>query len=537
MSSILKIALVQSNFKVGDLKYNSSKIIEVIEKAKTKKLDLLCFPEMAISGYPPEDLLLSNAFHKQIKKALNDILKHTVGITCIVGHPSIKKDKILNSASVLRNKKKIGTYNKNELPNYGVFDEKRYFSSGNEIFNFKIKGHKIGLSICEDIWINESKYLNKDIPDLLLNLSASPFTVNKQKQRISTIKNFISKSKIPVGYCNLIGGQDELVFDGNSMFLDSNGKVVGCAKSFHEDLLVSNFPFRKIKSVKTNTNNTKVFDALVLGLKDYVSKNGFSKVVIGISGGVDSALVAAISVKALGKSNVLGIAMPSKYNTKISNTLAHKLCTNLGIKLKILPIQELFDLNLNLLYESIFPNTTWDITEENLQSRIRSNILMAISNKMNYMLLSTGNKSEMSMGYSTIYGDLAGGFAPLKDITKSMVYKLCISYNRLNPKNKIPNKIITREPSAELKHDQKDSDTLPSYKILDEVLNLYVEKFGTVDEISSSLGLSKAFVRKIMNSIQRNEFKRRQGPPGVKVTDISFGKDRRFPITNGFENF
>ena len=537
MSSILKIALVQSNFKVGDLKYNSSKIIEVIEKAKIKKLDLLCFPEMAVSGYPPEDLLLSNAFHKQIKKALNDILKHTVGITCIVGHPSIKKDKILNSASVLRNKKNIGTYNKNELPNYGVFDEKRYFSSGNEIFNFKIKGHKIGLSICEDIWINESKYLNKDIPDLLLNLSASPFTINKQKQRMSIIKNFISKSKIPVGYCNLIGGQDELVFDGNSMFLNSEGKVVGCAKSFHEDLLVTNFPFKNIKSVKTNAKNAKVFDALVLGLKDYVSKNGFSKVVIGISGGVDSALVAAISVKALGKSNVLGIAMPSKYNTKISNTLAHKLCTNLGIKLKILPIHELFDLNLNLLYENIFQNTTWDITEENLQSRIRSNILMAISNKMNYMLLSTGNKSEMSMGYSTIYGDLAGGFAPLKDITKSMVYKLCISYNRANPKNKIPNKIITREPSAELKHDQKDSDTLPSYEILDEVLNLYVEKFGTVDEISSSLGLSKAFVRKIVNSIQRNEFKRRQGPPGVKVTDISFGKDRRFPITNGFENF
>ena len=537
MNSILKIALAQSNFRVGDLTYNASKIIEVIEKAKIKKLDLLCFPEMAVSGYPPEDLLLSNAFHKQIKKVLNDILKHTVGITCIVGHPSIKEGKILNSASVIGNKKRIGIYNKNELPNYGVFDEKRYFSSGNEIFNFKIKGHKIGLSICEDIWINESKYLDKDIPDLLLNLSASPFTINKQKQRMSTLKRFILKSKIPVGYCNLVGGQDELVFDGKSMFLDSNGKVVSCAKSFHEDFLVSNFPFRRNKRIRINPNINEVFDALVLGLKDYVLKNGFSKVVIGISGGVDSALVAAISVKALGCSNVLGVAMPSKYNTETSNTLAEKLCVNLGIKLKALPIQELFDLNLNLLHENIFSNLTWDITEENLQSRIRSNILMAISNKMNYMLLSTGNKSEMSMGYSTIYGDLAGGFAPLKDITKTMVYKLCTSYNRTNPKNKIPNQIITREPTAELKHDQKDSDTLPSYEILDEVLSLYIEKFWTVNEISNSLSVSKSFVRKIVNSVQRNEFKRRQGPPGVKVTDISFGKDRRFPITNGFENF
>ena len=542
MNKSLKLCIAQKNFIVGDLNYNLDKILKSIRLAKKNKADIVCFPELAITGYPPEDLLLNKAFQKEVIKKLDIIINESSNICCIVGYPFLHKKKIFNSALIIKNKKILGRYDKRHLPNYGVFDEKRYFTTGKENFIFSHKKKKIMISICEDIWISDDSevedFINKNQPDLLINISASPFSLNKQKLRKNKVSKFAKKNNIDVIYCNLVGAQDELIFDGNSMAIGKNGILVGSSYNFKEQDFQIKYPFNKIKNKKLYSNiNESIIEALVLGIKDYVNKNGFQKVLLGISGGIDSAMVAALSCLAVGKKNVYGIAMPTIFNSDKSLQLAFELKKNLGFHLDVVNIQDLFENNINVLHSDLLKGFKWDVTEENLQSRIRSNILMAVSNKKNYLLLSTGNKSEMSVGYSTIYGDLSGGLAPLKDIPKTLVYDLAKYLNKNYSQIKIPKNIIKREPSAELRLNQKDADSLPPYNVLDNILNLYIEEHLGAKEISNKLKVSKKLVVKIINMVDKNEFKRRQGPPGIKVTNVAFGKDRRFPITNGFKNY
>lgn len=542
MNKSLKLCIAQKNFIVGDLNYNLDKILKSIRLAKKNKVDIICFPELAITGYPPEDLLLNKAFQKEVVRKLDTIISESSNICCIVGYPFLDKKKIFNSALIIKNKKILGRYDKRHLPNYGVFDEKRYFTTGKENFVFFHKKKKIMISICEDIWISDDSevedFINKNQPDLLINISASPFSLNKQKLRKNKVSKFAKKNNIDVIYCNLVGAQDELIFDGNSMAIGKNGVLVGSSHNFKEQDFQIKYPFKKIKNKKLYSNiNESIIEALVLGIKDYVNKNGFQKVLLGISGGIDSAMVAALSCLAVGKKNVYGIAMPTIFNSDKSLQLALELKKNLGFHLDIVNIQDLFENNINVLHSDLLKGFKWDVTEENLQSRIRSNILMAVSNKKNYLLLSTGNKSEMSVGYSTIYGDLSGGLAPLKDIPKTLVYDLAKYLNKKYLKIKIPINIIKREPSAELRLNQKDADSLPPYNVLDNILNLYIEEHLGAKDISNKLKVSKKLVVRIINMVDKNEFKRRQGPPGIKVTNVAFGKDRRFPITNGFKNY
>jgi len=544
MNRNIKVAVAQMNSHVGAIDYNLRKIIKFINLGKNKKVDLLCFPELALVGYPPEDLLLSKNFLKMVKLAVKKIQKVDKNISYIVGYPKLIEGKLYNVAGVFIHGELKYEYKKIRLPNYGVFDEQRYFESGIEPLMFKLKNRSIYLTICEDIWDDfkiSPDISKKDSPDLLINLSASPFNITKQNDRLKLLGNIARKNNIEVVYSNLVGGQDELVFDGNSFFLDSEGKMISKAGEFNEEFKVQTLNY-KTKYKKTifkrknkKDNLSSVFSALSIGLKDYVIKNGFKKVVIGISGGIDSALVSAIAVKSLGPKNVLGIAMPSKFNSEISLKLAQQLSTNMSFRLKVSSIQEIFEKNLELLSKNIYGNTPFDVTEENLQARIRANILMATSNKMGSLLLSTGNKSEISIGYSTLYGDAAGGIAILKDIPKTLVYDLAKFYNSQNIFNLIPKKIILRDPSAELKANQKDSDSLPSYMILDKILEYYIEGGKEVGEISMLLKVKKSLVIGIINKINNSEFKRKQGPPGIKITSKAFGRDRRYPITNGFK--
>ncbi|MBT88943.1 MAG: NAD+ synthase [Spirochaetales bacterium] len=543
MKKNLKIGLAQINSKVGDLQFNFSKISNLISLAKKHKVDLLCFPELALTGYPPEDLLLNKKFLKSIDTAVKNLEKITNGISVIVGYPRRIDKKLFNVAGVFVEGKLQKEYKKFHLPNYGVFDENRYFEKGVEPVTFTIHNHKIGITICEDIWV-DTKVINErisdDAIDLLINLSASPFSLDKQKKRLHILKKISKKNRIGICYCNIIGGQDELVFDGRSMILDNSGNVVAYGKEFEEDLLIKNINFKQGRSSvclskKDNSHYLeKVLSALCLGLKDYVYKNNFSKVLLGISGGIDSALVTAIAVKALGKKNVLGIALPTQYSSDKSLNLAKELSRNLGFKLRVANIQGIFEGTNKLLTDTIYGKTAQDTTEENLQARIRANVLMATSNKLGHLLLCSGNKSEISIGYSTLYGDATGGLAILKDIPKTLVYKLARFYNQLSPDNLIPKEIILREPSAELKENQKDSDSLPPYGILDAILELYIEEGKSLKEISSALKISPLLVSAIIQKVNNSEFKRRQSPPGIKITAKAFGRDRRYPITNRF---
>ena len=543
MKKNLKIGLAQINSRVGDLQFNLSKISNLISLAKKRNVDLLCFPELALTGYPPEDLLLNNKFLKSIDAAVKNLEKITNGISVIIGYPRRIDKKLFNVAGVFVEGQLQKEYKKFQLPNYGVFDEDRYFEKGTEPVTFTIHNRKIGITICEDIWV-DTKAINKRIGndpiDLLINLSASPFSLDKQKRRLHILKKISKKNRIGICYCNIVGGQDELVFDGRSMVLDNNGNVVAYGKEFEEDLLIKNVNFKKNKSSiclsKKDDSHylEKVLLALRLGLKDYVHKNNFSKVLLGISGGIDSALAAAIAVQALGKNNVLGIALPTQYNSDKSLNLAQELSRNIGFKLRVASIQGVFENTNTLLADTIYGKTPRDTTEENLQARIRANVLMATSNKLGHLLLCSGNKSEISIGYSTLYGDATGGLAILKDIPKTLVYKLARFYNRLNPDNLIPKEIILREPSAELREDQKDSDSLPPYRTLDAILELYIEEGKSLKEISSTLKISRALTSTIIQKVNNSEFKRRQSPPGIKITVKAFGRDRRYPITNRF---
>lgn len=552
----IRIACAQINCTVGDLKGNAEKILEYIEKAKEKGVDIVAFPELAITGYPPDDLLLKTSFINDNLKTIRELAKKIGDIIVIAGFVDRTQGKIFNAAAIIHRGKIKAIYHKKLLPNYGVFDEKRYFSQGDENPVYRAETEQgrfiFGVSICEDIWHDTGpiKIQAKQKASLIFNINASPYHMEKIKEREKIVKDMAKENNVYIVYTNLVGGQDELVFDGQSFIVEPGGKIVSRADAFKEQLLIHDIevPLRKIRNniifrlnerKKENIScylsqhlslEQEIYEALVLGLRDYVSKNGFQKTVIGISGGIDSALVTTIAVDALGKDRVIGVFMPSRFTSQDSISDAKNLAQNLGIKLLEIPIEEIFSSYLKTL-QPHFENTKPDITEENIQARIRGNLLMALSNKFGYLVLTTGNKSEISTGYATLYGDMAGGFAVIKDVPKTIVYKLARYRNSVKPV--IPEHIITREPTAELRANQKDTDSLPPYEILDEILKMYVEQDKSIDYITKK-GFDRDTTARVVRMVDRSEYKRRQAPPGIKITPRSFGKDRRMPITNKY---
>lgn len=528
---LLRVGLAQVNSCVGDLEGNKEKIIQFIRKAKEGLCDIVVFPELAITGYPPEDLLLKKHFISDNLTALNAIVKQTFGIMAIVGFVDREKGKIFNAAAIINNGKLKGVYHKKKLPNYSIFDEKRYFEPGLKKPLFRLGKIIFGVNICEDIWQENGVHAEqkKSGAGILINISASPYYMDKINLRKRMLKIRARDLGSFVCYCNLVGGQDELVFDGGSFIFEPKGKLVAFGKQFSEDLVIADLGFRKITKTKQMPRLEEVYSALVLGVKDYITKNGFKKVVIGLSGGIDSALVATIAVDALGRENVIGVSMPSKYTSLVTKTDAQNLAHNLGIQFLTIPIDEVFNIYLSNLQKEFSQGPT-DITEENLQARIRGNILMALSNKFGWLVLTTGNKSETSVGYCTLYGDMAGGFAVIKDVFKTLVYELA---KFRNEKDKtIPESIFTRPPSAELRENQTDQDSLPPYEILDGILKAYIEEDKSIEDIARKF--DPEIVKKVIKMVDTNEYKRRQAPPGVKITPKAFGKDRRLPITNKY---
>jgi len=534
---MIKIALAQINPTVGDIEKNCAKIIEYINKAKKQRADLVVFPELALVGYPPEDLLLKKDFIEKNRNFLELVRKKASNISVLVGFVNKEKGSIYNSCALIQNKKIKDIYHKIILPNYGVFDEKRYFTSGNSLDIYDFGSYKFAISICEDVW--DRRFVNslskKDL-DFLINISASPFHLGKALERERVLSQAAKKLKSYIFYCNLVGGQDEIVFDGTSKILSPQGKLVAHAKRFSEDLLVFKLNKNKKhlkKGVKIK-NEEEAFSALRLGLYDYVRKNGFKKVVVGVSGGIDSAVVVSLAAIALGRENVFALIMPSPFTAKATYNDALRVCRNLGIKHHVVDINNIFGPYLKDL-KPYFRNKPFDKTEENLQARIRGNILMAFSNKFGYLVINTGNKSEISCGYCTLYGDMVGGFGVLKDVPKLLVYKIARYINKFMGKKIIPESIIKRPPSAELRHNQRDTDSLPSYDVLDPILKLYVEEDYSLGQIVN-MGFDKDVVKKIITMVDSNEYKRRQAAVGIKITPRAFGKDRRMPITNRFSH-
>ena len=530
----MKISLVQENPVVGDIDGNASMAKDYILESESSGSELIVFSELFITGYPPEDLLLRDDFLISAKESVENLSSFIKKSKVLIGLPTMEEGKRYNSAALIDQSGIIQIYNKHVLPNYIEFDEKRYFSNGNSKNYFRIDDIKIGISICEDIWDEGFIELQKENNlDLLVNLSASPFTISKKKERGHVFTKVSEKLNIPLIYVNQIGGQDELVFDGSSTVVNKKGDVTFELRSFATDSI----QFRYEEIDKSSNKEKKIdrlkdlYDSLVLATKDYVEKNNFKGVLIGSSGGIDSALTATIATDALGSDKVRTIMMPFKYTADISINDAALLAKNLKINHQEIPIEMVYDAHMSKLSE-VFNNKKIDKTEENLQSRIRGVTLMAISNKDGLLVLTTGNKSETAVGYSTLYGDTAGGFAVLKDVSKTLVYELSKYRNGLN--EVIPERIITRPPSAELAPDQKDSDSLPDYEILDPIIELYVEKDFSVKEIIQE-GFDKKTVEKIIGLIDFNEYKRRQAPLGVKISDRNFDKGRRYPITNSWK--
>ncbi|MFQ5866526.1 MAG: NAD+ synthase [bacterium] len=557
MQKVLRIGLAQINCTVGDLKGNVQKICQFIEEAKSMGINIVTFPELAITGYPPEDLLLKPKFIEDNLEKLKELIKSVNDIVAVVGFVDRQEKDIYNACAIIYNGEIKEIYRKMLLPNYGVFDEKRYFKSGINPLVFKFGEFVLGVNICEDIWYQDGPIRSQVLSGakLILNISASPYHAGKIKEREEIICNQAKDNGVFIAYTNLVGGQDELVFDGQSMVVDSNGKVIATVEAFKEDLLIVDLdiptsraePAKRVimitdevlsknrtplpkKETKPLEPIVEIYQALILGLKDYVTKNGFQKAVIGLSGGIDSSVVATLAVDALGKENVIGVFMPSRYSSQESGIDARQLAQNLGIKLINISIEQIYKIYLMIL-EPHFLGLERDVTEENLQARIRGNILMALSNKFGWLVLTTGNKSEMSTGYATLYGDMAGGFAVIKDVPKTLVYKLARYRNSLGLV--IPEHVLTKEPSAELKPEQKDRDTLPTYETLDPILKAYIEEDKDLNEIIS-LGFDKETTYKVLTMVDKSEYKRRQSPPGIKITPKAFGKDRRMPITNRF---
>lgn len=562
-----RIAIAQVNCTVGDLTGNCSKIIDFTEKAKDSGADIVTFPELAVTGYPPEDLLLKPKFIEDNIESMQQIARSIKGICVVAGFVDRDRGNLYNAASIMYDGEIKGIYRKTLLPNYGVFDEKRYFASGNRPLIFKSGDLIFGVNICEDIWFDHGPTAAQARAgaSVILNINASPYHAGKIKVREQIVSRQARKHHVFIFYTNLVGGQDELVFDGQSIVCDNEGNVIGRALAFREDVLVIDIPINRLarpqkargrkeeprsRDVVTISDSVhaitragvawrrespldpvaEVHEALVLGLRDYVLKNGFGKVTIGLSGGIDSALVASIAVDALGKDRVMGVFMPSRYTSKESEEDATNLAKNLGIRMLTVPIDGIYKAYLST-FEPLFEGRKEDTTEENVQARIRGNILMALSNKFGWLVLTTGNKSEMSVGYATLYGDMAGGFAVIKDVPKTLVYMLAAHRNSSGPV--IPQRIIDKEPTAELKPDQKDSDTLPPYETLDPILKAYVEEDKHPEAIISS-SLEKDVVNRVSRMVDGSEYKRRQSPPGIKITPKAFGKDRRMPITNRY---
>lgn len=551
--SILRISLAQINPTVGNFKLNADKIIKAIQEAKKAKADIITFPELAICGYPPEDLLLKHNFLRDNRTSLENITKYTEGISAIIGFADMIDHKVYNSAALISDKKLVDIYHKVELPNYGVFDEKRYFTPGDRCLTFEIKGIKASINICEDVWIIGSKvenYIKDNRVKIVFNISSSPFYAGKLSIRRDVLMGFARRTNTYVCYNNLVGGQDELVFDGGSLIIGPHGELIAKAKRFDEDLLTVDVQIDDSQGIDlTNAKGQceleysprvepelgraeEIYSALVLGTRDYVRKNGFKKVVLGLSGGIDSSLTAVIAVDALGKENVIGINMPSKYTSDETKSDAQILAENLGIKFMTIPINAIFTSYLESLKEP-FGDDNYGIEAENLQARIRGNILMAMSNRFGWLVLTTGNKSETAVGYCTLYGDMAGGFAVIKDVPKMLVYELANYVNTKAQREIIPISVIKRPPTAELRPNQKDEDSLPPYSILDPILKAYIEEDKSLNEIVGC-GFNIETVKDVLRMVDRNEYKRRQAPPGVKITPKAFGKDRRLPITNHY---
>ena len=543
----MRVALGQFNALVGDLPGNAEKMRNIYAEAVRSDVDLLAFPELAICGYPPEDLLHKKHFLRDCSLILDKLAADCPDKTIIVGFAESYQDSSYNSAAVLEDGRISKIYRKALLPNYGVFDERRYFQPGTEPVLINLKGVSIALTICFDIWNVEwlSNFL-KDVGQIqmILNISASPFHVGKIKKRQEIVSRCAKEFNCAIAYCNLVGGQDELVFDGRSMLTDSTGKVITKAKAFDEDLMIADVipvidgtvqvePMQAAAPQPADLID-EVYQALVLGTRDYAWKNDFKKVLIGLSGGIDSSVTAAIAVAALGAENVVGLTMPSKFNSPETKAAAKRVARNLGIEFLTIPIEPI----LKQFDEALKKVRGWSsegIAYENLQARIRGGILMSLSNQFGSLVLTTGNKSETAVGYATLYGDTAGGFAVIKDVPKTMVYKLAEHINKISGRQIIPADVLTRPPSAELKPDQKDSDSLPDYDLLDEILKGYVEEDKSAQQLVES-GLPQDVVRNVIRMVDRNEYKRRLSPPGVKITPKAFGKDRRLPITNRYDS-
>ncbi len=544
----MKIALAQINQTIGDFQRNTEKICSYLERARNQGADLIVFPELAVTGYPPKDFLDIPAFIDENLKALNEITSRVSGISAIVGFVDRNKRRhgklVHNTAAFIQDQKIISIHHKSLLPTYDVFDECRYFEPAYTISPVKFMDCTLGISICEDIW-NDEEFWTRPLyeidpienlisqgADVMINISSSPFAVGKHdKIRLRMLIHDAMKYKVPFVYVNQVGGNDDLVFDGNSVVINAQGKLVAQAATFKEDLMVVDI---KNPSVQIQPNTyfdiETVHMALIAGLRDYVTKCGFKKVVIGLSGGIDSALTAAVAVESLGHQNVIGVLMPSQFSSQGSIDDAVKLSQNLCIVYKVIPIQDVF-VTYQKTLETEFKGSPFGITEENLQARVRGNILMALSNKYGYLVLTTGNKSELAVGYCTLYGDMSGGLALISDVPKTMVYELARYINR--GKEIIPQNSITKPPSAELRPNQFDQDSLPPYDVLDGILKAYVEDTRGVDEIIR-MGFDEKVVREIIRKVNRNEYKRRQAAPGIKVTSKAFGSGRRMPIAHNF---
>lgn len=544
----MRVALGQFNSVVGDLAGNADRMRRIYRRAKEKGVDLLTFPELSLCGYPPEDLLHKKHFLDASRNVLDKLAPDCPEMTVIVGFAERQHNNAYNSAAVIKNGRVSEIYRKGRLPNYGVFDEYRYFTSGDKPLVISVGGLKIAVTICADLW--ECDWLMDFLKSagqlqLIVNISASPFHVGKIKTREQVVGSCAKRFNCAVSYCNLIGGQDELIFDGRSMFADLTGKAVAKALAFEEDLLIADISADSDGMVKVEPLAPaasqpadlldEIYNALVLGTRDYTRKNGFSKVLLGLSGGIDSSVTAAIAVAALGSENVVGITMPTRFNSPETISDAEKLAENLGVEFLTIPIEQI----LAEFNEALDTAPDWrgeGIGYENLQARIRGSILMSLSNSMNSLVLTTGNKSETAVGYTTLYGDTAGGFAVIKDVPKTVVFKLAGRINEIFGGEVIPVEVINRPPSAELKEDQKDTDSLPDYDLLDEILKGYVEQDKSAKQLIES-GLPEEVVYRVIRMVDRNEYKRRQSPPGVKITPKAFGKDRRLPITNHYSPF
>ncbi|SEG76819.1 NAD+ synthase [Marinobacterium lutimaris] len=539
MSKPIRVAMAQLNLLVGDIPGNTARIIETACKARDElNADLVMFPELALSGYPPEDLLLRPSLEIRIEQALEQVLSEVQGITLLLGYPRYRNGALYNMLGVIRDGEILTEYAKQCLPNYQVFDEKRYFVAGTEPGVFDLDGYPVGLSVCEDIWHTAPvQQLKAAGVRLILNINASPFDSKKAEQRADLLARQAQTAGCPILYVNQVGGQDELIFDGGSQAVDAAGRQVFAGAFFEEGLYAFSIDpvlgqvTPEQPTIEAPSFEKSVYDALVLGVRDYVNKNGFKGVVLGLSGGIDSAVTAAVAVDALGADRVEAVMMPFRYTSSMSVEDAAAEADLLGIRHSVISIEPMYESFMAALADE-FAGTKPDTTEENLQARCRGVLLMAISNKKGYLVLTTGNKSEMAVGYSTLYGDMAGGFDVLKDVPKTLVYRLASYRNSLSPA--IPQRVIDRPPSAELAPDQKDQDSLPEYDVLDKILELYVERDFSARAIIDE-GFAEADVNRVVRLVDINEYKRRQSPVGPRLTQRGFGRDRRYPITSGWK--